>query len=199
MKISKDLFSVALIIVLILDVVEPVVHLLRQVYITLGSLFSPSLLGLHPSLLKCLCNDYVDPNSEQRATESIYVPRDEAFSDIKSKAFNANQLSAALQTLIPRLQVHFDPNAGFPNFKAIDALFDVDGFNLSPPDSSISSFKDLLPWIFKLIYETGEFLFRFKPPVPMDSEHLISHSPPSTSLTLMPLYLNFLIIIILNK
>ncbi|KAA0041375.1 hypothetical protein IC582_009828 [Cucumis melo] len=111
-----------------------------------------------------------DPNSEQRATESIYVPRDEAFSDIKSKAFNANQLSAALQTLIPRLQVHFDPNAGFPNFKAIDALFDVDGFNLSPPDSSISSFKDLLPWIFKLIYETGEFLFRFKPPVPMDRD-----------------------------
>ncbi|KGN54488.2 linoleate 13S-lipoxygenase 2-1, chloroplastic [Cucumis sativus] len=108
-----------------------------------------------------------DPQSEQKATGSIYVPRDEAFSDIKRAQFNASTLLNVLKTIIPNLQVHFDRNAGFPHFESIDALFDVDGFNL-PPLESTTSFKDLLPWIFKLIYETGEFLLRFQIPEPMD-------------------------------
>ncbi|CAK9314163.1 unnamed protein product, partial [Citrullus colocynthis] len=109
------------------------------------------------------------PQSEQRATGNIYVPRDETFSDIKQKVFNASTLLSVLRSIIPRLQVHFDQNAGFPNFKAIDALFDVDGFNL-PALESTTSLKELLPWIFKLISETGEFLFRFQSPEPMDRD-----------------------------
>ena len=77
-----------------------------------------------------------------------------------------------LRAIIPRLQVHFDQNTGFPNFKAVDALFDVDGFNL-PPLESTTSLKDLLPWIFKFLSETGQFLFRFQSPEPMDSERTL--------------------------
>ncbi|XP_022958148.1 linoleate 13S-lipoxygenase 2-1, chloroplastic-like [Cucurbita moschata] len=110
-----------------------------------------------------------DPNSEQRATGSIYVPRDETFSDLKQGVFNASTLLSVLRAIIPRLQVHFDQNTGFPNFKAVDALFDVDGFNL-PPLESTTSLKDLLPWIFKFLSETGQFLFRFQSPEPMDRD-----------------------------
>ncbi|XP_022153765.1 linoleate 13S-lipoxygenase 2-1, chloroplastic-like [Momordica charantia] len=110
-----------------------------------------------------------DPDSEERTTGAIYVPRDETFSTIKQGAFNVDTILSVLRTILPRLQVHFDRDTGFKNFKSIDALYDVDGFNL-PPLESTDSLKDLLPWIFKLVSETGEFFLRFQSPEPMDRD-----------------------------
>ncbi|XP_071719075.1 linoleate 13S-lipoxygenase 2-1, chloroplastic-like [Rutidosis leptorrhynchoides] len=67
-----------------------------------------------------------DPLSESRSSE-IYVPRDEAFSEIKYNSFTTNTVSLMFKTAIPKLDkylyTHDKEESGFPNFTAIDSLY----------------------------------------------------------------------------
>ncbi|XP_052198169.1 linoleate 13S-lipoxygenase 2-1, chloroplastic-like isoform X2 [Diospyros lotus] len=71
-----------------------------------------------------------DPLSETR-NSSVYVPRDEAFSEIKEQMFSVKMLQELVLSLIRAI---VDSNLGFPHFKSIDELFD-ERINLPPPSN----------------------------------------------------------------
>ncbi|KAJ8425853.1 hypothetical protein Cgig2_001539 [Carnegiea gigantea] len=66
-----------------------------------------------------------DPLSEKRAKD-VYVPRDEQFSEVKEKGFQAKSLLTVLRSVIPTIEDKLaDAELSFPYFTAIDSLFDV--------------------------------------------------------------------------
>ncbi|XP_020592800.1 probable lipoxygenase 8, chloroplastic [Phalaenopsis equestris] len=70
-----------------------------------------------------------DPPSESKSL-SIYVPRDEAFSEIKSLTFTGKTLTSVLHGIIPAVNsALIDINLGFNNFREIDELYD-EGFKV---------------------------------------------------------------------
>ncbi|KAL0006657.1 hypothetical protein SO802_008159 [Lithocarpus litseifolius] len=75
-----------------------------------------------------------DPLSEQRSS-SVFVPRDEAFSEVKQVTFSAKTLKSVMHALLPQLEISLlDPHLGFPHFTAIDSLF-CEGLTLCIPFS----------------------------------------------------------------
>lgn len=96
-----------------------------------------------------------DPLSEKRSG-SVYVPRDEAFSEVKQSTFQAKTLSSGLQALVPLLQtVLVDRKLGFPYFTAIDSLFD-EGIQLPPKGQGL--LKNVLPRLIKAVSDADDFL-----------------------------------------
>ncbi|XP_042514262.1 linoleate 13S-lipoxygenase 2-1, chloroplastic-like [Macadamia integrifolia] len=64
-----------------------------------------------------------DPLSEKRSL-SIYVPRDEEFSDAKTLTFYSETINVGLDALLTQIRATLtDPNLGFPSFLAVDSLF----------------------------------------------------------------------------
>ncbi|KAI3743197.1 hypothetical protein L1987_60903 [Smallanthus sonchifolius] len=75
-----------------------------------------------------------DPLSESRSSD-VYVPRDEAFSEIKNLTFNAKTVTSVLKSILPSLETSIiDADLGFPYFTAIDSLYN-EGVNLPTIDS----------------------------------------------------------------
>ncbi|KAJ0021487.1 hypothetical protein Pint_31240 [Pistacia integerrima] len=126
----------------------------------------------HPYPRRCItgrrqCDK--DPYSEKLATSTIYVPRDEAFSDIKELTFSAKTLYCALHALIPTIQTSIvDSDLGFPYFTAIDFLFNV-GINL-PPLTKQGFWKTLIPRLVKAIEDSSEDVLCFETPEAMTRE-----------------------------
>nr|POE44786.1 linoleate 13s-lipoxygenase 2-1, chloroplastic [Quercus suber] len=59
---------------------------------------------------------FIYPLSEQRSS-SVYVPRDEAFSEVKQLTFSAKTLKSVMHALLPQLEISLlDPHLGFPHF-----------------------------------------------------------------------------------
>nr|QCQ29235.1 lipoxygenase [Camellia fraterna] len=103
-----------------------------------------------------------DPMSESRSS-SVYVPRDEAFSDVKELTFSAKAVYSVLHALVPSLETAIvDTDLGFPYFTAIDSLFN-EGVNL-PPLSKNGFLKDLLPRLVKFVSDAEEGLLRLETP-----------------------------------
>ncbi|KAL6288420.1 hypothetical protein ACE6H2_005930 [Prunus campanulata] len=76
-----------------------------------------------------------DPLSEKRSS-SVYVPRDEAFAEVKQLTFSAKALKSVLHALLPSLETALlNPKLGFPYFTAIDSLFN-EGVTLPKPKNS---------------------------------------------------------------
>ncbi|XP_052198139.1 linoleate 13S-lipoxygenase 2-1, chloroplastic-like [Diospyros lotus] len=108
-----------------------------------------------------------DPLSEKRS-ESFYVPRDEAFSEIKELTFSAKTLHSLLHALMPSLSAAFvDSELGFPHFMAIDSLF-KDGINLPPSKHGL--LMDILPRLVRFIGEVEDGLLRFETPQLMERD-----------------------------
>ncbi|XP_062083950.1 linoleate 13S-lipoxygenase 2-1, chloroplastic-like [Humulus lupulus] len=108
-----------------------------------------------------------DPLSEERSG-NVYVPRDEAFSEIKQLTFSAKTVYSGLHALVPSLQtVLLDPSLGFPYFKAIDSLFD-DGLKL-PPTEDQGLLKNLLPRLVKTVSDANDAL-QFEIPETLDRD-----------------------------
>ena len=83
-------------------------------------------------LLKLIAN--ADPLSESRSSD-IYVPRDEAFSEVKNLTFSYKTVYSVLHAVTPSLQTTLiDKDLGFPYFTAIESLFN-EGINLPPLES----------------------------------------------------------------
>ncbi|KAA8549576.1 hypothetical protein F0562_001406 [Nyssa sinensis] len=109
-----------------------------------------------------------DPLSESRSGVP-YVPRDEAFSEVKNLTFSAKTVFSALHALLPSLETAIvDSELGFPYFTAIDSLFN-EGVNL-PPLTKNGFLRDLLPRLLKTIIDTGEDILRFETPEMIDRD-----------------------------
>ncbi|CAH2042003.1 unnamed protein product [Thlaspi arvense] len=103
-----------------------------------------------------------DPLSESR-TAIVYVPRDEAFSEVKLLTFTATTADQVAHALFQSLDTIFvDPDLGFATFTDIESLFN-EGIHV-PPLSKNGFLKDLFPRILKSIADTQEEVIRFETP-----------------------------------
>ncbi|XP_058199413.1 linoleate 13S-lipoxygenase 2-1, chloroplastic-like [Rhododendron vialii] len=104
-----------------------------------------------------------DSTSETRSSD-VYVPRDEAFSTVKSVTFSVKTVSSVLHALVPSLETAIiDTDLGFPYFTAIDSLFN-EGVNLPPLSNNNGFLRNLLPRVIKFLNDTREDLLRFETP-----------------------------------
>ncbi|KAK7401112.1 hypothetical protein VNO78_12426 [Psophocarpus tetragonolobus] len=88
----------------------------------------------HPYPRRCRTgrkHSHADPRSEQKYP-FFYVPRDEAFAEIKQIQFTTTTISLGLSAILESLDTIFiDPNQGFASFQDIDMLY-KEGFHLPP-------------------------------------------------------------------
>ncbi|XP_068641156.1 linoleate 13S-lipoxygenase 2-1, chloroplastic-like [Aristolochia californica] len=104
-----------------------------------------------------------DPTTESRSN-SVYVPRDESFSEVKQLTFSAKTFKSVMHVLVPILQSSLeDKKQGFPFFTAIDSLFN-EGMSLPKSEGGNNFFSDLLPRLVKAIAETGDDVLLFETP-----------------------------------
>ncbi|XP_034202485.1 linoleate 13S-lipoxygenase 2-1, chloroplastic-like [Prunus dulcis] len=109
-----------------------------------------------------------DPLSETRSS-SVYVPRDEAFSEIKELTFAGKTLKSVLHALLPSLETALiNPELGFPYFTAIDSLFN-EGVTLPKPKTS-GFFQTIIPRLVKTITDGGDDLLLFETPEIIDRD-----------------------------
>ncbi|KAK9157033.1 hypothetical protein Scep_003607 [Stephania cephalantha] len=111
-----------------------------------------------------------DPLYERRSkSRNIYVPRDEAFSNVKQSQFSAKTLKSVLHAVVPSLKTVLNSKSEFPHFTAIDSLYDQ-GLSLPKLENEGQGFfKNVLPRLVKaikgdniLLYETPELMHRNK-------------------------------------
>ncbi|KAG8075277.1 hypothetical protein GUJ93_ZPchr0006g44659 [Zizania palustris] len=103
-----------------------------------------------------------DPSSEVRSS-TVYVPRDEMFSDVKGATFSAKTLRSALHAVVPSIETALlDAKMGFPHFTAIDSLFD-DGIKL-PNQQGIEQLFTIVPRLIKAVGEVSDLVLRFEKP-----------------------------------
>ncbi|OMO83254.1 Lipoxygenase [Corchorus olitorius] len=108
-----------------------------------------------------------DPQSEKKSN-IFYVPRDEAFSEVKQLTFSAKTLYSVFHAVVPSLQTAIvDSELGFPYFTAIDQLFN-EGIDL-PPQENQGFFRSLLPRLIKAISDSDNVL-RFETPDTMERD-----------------------------
>ncbi|KAM7528888.1 hypothetical protein LguiB_032298 [Lonicera macranthoides] len=110
-----------------------------------------------------------DSLSESRATslDDIYVPRDEAFSQVKSISFGAKTILAFVHGVLPSLETMLTDHE-FQYFTAIDTLFN-EGIHL--PIQSKQTLENLPLRIIKAIGDTGKCLLRFETPQMTSRDH----------------------------
>lgn len=110
-----------------------------------------------------------DPESETRGS-STYVPRDEAFSEVKQATFQAKTVYSVIHALVPSLTSSLvDPHLGFPYFSAIDTLFN-EGVVL--PDVPTNGFlSNIVPRLVRAIADTGNSILKFETPEFVDSTY----------------------------
>ncbi|GFP94419.1 linoleate 13s-lipoxygenase 2-1 chloroplastic [Phtheirospermum japonicum] len=109
-----------------------------------------------------------DPLSESRSS-FVYVPRDEAFSEVKQMTFSAKTVYSVLHALVPSVKTTIiDDSLGFPHFTAIDTLFD-EGFLL--PDIPTTGFLgNIIPRLVRFVSDKGNSVLRFATPELIDRD-----------------------------
>ncbi|KAF3448920.1 hypothetical protein FNV43_RR09637 [Rhamnella rubrinervis] len=110
-----------------------------------------------------------DPLSESRNGD-FYVPRDEAFSEVKRETYITKAAYLGLRIHLTQVQTGSDRDLGFPHFTAIDCLFN-EGNNCPPliPLEKKGRPQNILPKIIKAIEDSDDFL-RFETPKTMDRD-----------------------------
>lgn len=109
-----------------------------------------------------------DPQSEVRR-RNIYVPRDEAFSDVKQMTFSVKTLRSVLRSLVPSIQSAISKgHHGFPYFAAIDALF-CEGLAL-PKQEGGALFSSFIPRLVKVLAHGTDDVLRFETPAMMNRD-----------------------------
>ncbi|KAF3637206.1 Lipoxygenase 2.3, chloroplastic [Capsicum annuum] len=104
-----------------------------------------------------------DPLSESKS-DFTYVPRDEAFSEIKELTFNGNTFYSVLHAVVPALRSIFtDPKLGFPHFPAIDALYNVD-IDLSQHENGGNGLLNVVRRVIRAISNTRNNVLLFQTP-----------------------------------
>ncbi|KAM0065258.1 putative linoleate 13S-lipoxygenase [Helianthus debilis subsp. tardiflorus] len=109
-----------------------------------------------------------DPLSESRSSD-VYVPRDEAFSEIKNLTFNAKTVFSVLKAVLPSVETSMiDQDLGFPYFTAIDSLFN-EGVNLPTIESKVF-LGNVLPRLLKSISDAQNNVLLFETPAMIDRD-----------------------------
>ncbi|KAL2940969.1 Linoleate 13S-lipoxygenase 2-1 chloroplastic [Bienertia sinuspersici] len=104
-----------------------------------------------------------DPSSESRST-SVYVPRDEQFSESKKLQFQLAALKSYLHTLVPKLESNiYHHEKAFPYFTAIDSLFNNEGI-ICPGLKDDGLNHHMIPWLIRTVTVHGENVLRFELP-----------------------------------
>ncbi|TQD85090.1 hypothetical protein C1H46_029374 [Malus baccata] len=112
-----------------------------------------------------------DHLSEQRSN-SVYVPRDEAFSEVKQKTFSQKAVKSVLHAVFPSIEQAvlyrdlgyslLDPNLSFSYFTDIDSLFN-EGVTLAKPKTG-RFFQTIMQWLVKTITGGKDDLLLFETP-----------------------------------
>ncbi|KAL6203728.1 hypothetical protein ACLB2K_027427 [Fragaria x ananassa] len=110
----------------------------------------------------------VDKYSEKRSSKEVYVPRDEAFSEIKQLTFSAKTVYAVMHAVVPSLGKAIDTDLGFKLFTSIDSLFH-DGIKLSSSKEQKGLLQAILPRLVNALASGGDVL-RFVPPETMNRD-----------------------------
>ncbi|KAK7243381.1 hypothetical protein RIF29_38176 [Crotalaria pallida] len=107
-----------------------------------------------------------DPPSEKKSL-SFYVPRDEAFAEIKKTQFNTTTISSGLSAILKSLDALLtDQNLGFVSFLDIDMLY-KEGFHLpNLKGKSLTLLQRVIPKFIKAANDTQNVL-RFDTPEPL--------------------------------
>lgn len=105
-----------------------------------------------------------DPESESKSS-TIYVPGDEAFSEVKNSTFSAKTVYSVLHAVVPSLETALiDTDLPFPYFTAIEELFN-EGITL--PKLPKKGLSDLLPRLVKSIEDATQDVLRSETPEAM--------------------------------
>lgn len=114
------------------------------------------------------CMVFADPLTESRSSD-FYVPRDEAFGELKQATFGVNTVKSVLHALLPTIETAIvDDKLGFPHFTAIDKLFE-DGVELPKEVKKPWYLHTLLPRAVKAVKDTKDEILRFETPELFDS------------------------------
>nr|CAD1831335.1 unnamed protein product [Ananas comosus var. bracteatus] len=106
------------------------------------------------------------PLSEERSS-SVYVPRDEAFSEVKGLTFSAKAFKSVLHAVVPSIETAIiDTKLGFPYFTAIDSLFN-EGVKL-PKQEGLSFFRTVIPRVIKAFEDSTDNVLLFEAPEMID-------------------------------
>ncbi|KAK6925691.1 Lipoxygenase, C-terminal [Dillenia turbinata] len=104
-----------------------------------------------------------DPASES-SSSSVYVPRDEKFSEIKNVTFSATTVYSVLHAVIPSLETAIlDSRLGFPFFTAIDKLFN-EGVKVPELKAKKGILRNILPRLVKALKDLEEDVLAFETP-----------------------------------
>ncbi|GAB4829332.1 Lipoxygenase 6, chloroplastic [Ancistrocladus abbreviatus] len=94
----------------------------------------------------------------------VYVPRDEAFEEIKQETFSAGRLKAVLHNLIPQIAATLSSSdIPFNCFSDIDKLYN-DGFMLKEEDQLEKAKKLFVDAFTKQVLSIGDRLFKYEIP-----------------------------------
>ncbi|KAK7306731.1 hypothetical protein VNO77_44687 [Canavalia gladiata] len=104
-----------------------------------------------------------DPLSEKKGL-NFYVPRDEAFAEIKQTQFTTTTVSSGLSAILESLDaILTDQKLGFPNFEDIDTLY-KEGFHLPTLKANgLNLLQTAIPKLIKAATDTQNLL-RFDTP-----------------------------------
>nr|XP_043612882.1 linoleate 13S-lipoxygenase 2-1, chloroplastic-like [Erigeron canadensis] len=103
-----------------------------------------------------------DPLSESRCS-GVYVPRDEAFSELKHLTFSAKTIFSVMHAVVPSLQTcMIDKELGFPHISSIDSLFHK-GIHL-PQLQSKGFLGEALPRLMRMVGDTQSHVLLFETP-----------------------------------
>ncbi|XP_050387717.1 linoleate 13S-lipoxygenase 2-1, chloroplastic-like [Argentina anserina] len=109
-----------------------------------------------------------DPLSEETSSD-IYIPRDEAFSEVKHLTFSGKTIKSVLHALLPQLKAALiDQDLGFPLFTEIDSLFN-EGITLPKPNT-IGFFRSVILKIVKTVCDGKKDIFLFETPAMLDRD-----------------------------
>ncbi|KAE9622309.1 putative linoleate 13S-lipoxygenase [Lupinus albus] len=123
----------------------------------------------HPYPRRCRTgrpNSHADPSSE-KISSSFYVPRDEAFSEIKQTQFTTTTISSGLTAILESLDALLtDQNLSFLSFEDIDTLY-KQGFHVPTIQGNrLTLLQKLIPKFIKAANDTQN-VFRFDTPEPL--------------------------------
>lgn len=116
-----------------------------------------------------------DPSTETRSGDN-YVPRDEAFSEVKNLQFSVTTLRSVLHAAVPAVQsTLIDPNLAFPSFFVIDKLFE-DGVEL-PKADQLGFLRSVVPRLLQLLRDgPGDQVLLFDRPANVQSTYISLYS-----------------------
>ncbi|KAK4785903.1 hypothetical protein SAY86_002592 [Trapa natans] len=108
-----------------------------------------------------------DPESESNGS-SIYVPRDEAFSEVKNATFTGKTVNSVLHAVLPAVHAAaIDTDLSFPFFTDINELYN-DGITLPKPQEK--RLTDFIPSLIKSVQDATESVLKFETPEAMQRD-----------------------------